>query len=333
MALPFIHPPYEAILFAPFSYLKFRGAYVAYLLFNVGMLAIAARLTRSWTPNLNQIYPWLSSAMMFLFLPTVVAFMQGQDSIILLLCLIASFAALERNRQGLAGVLLSLGLFKFQIVLPIALLFLGWRRWRFALGFALSGLALGVGSLAMVGIEGAKSYVQLLLSISARLSSQSEQASFGIPPLMMPNLRGLMFGLFGWAMSPAGIQTAVLALSAVCLLVTLVGSPKSSRRENGFLIAIIASAIVSYHSLIHDMSILLLPILLLLNQCIPGVGAKGSLERRVAEITSLAFISPMLLPFAPGRFYLVALVLGVFLYAALRWTSGAPLSSSAAPAE
>src|SRR5216683_5764161 len=42
MALPFIHPPYEALIFVPFSYLRFRSAYFAYLLFNVALLAISA---------------------------------------------------------------------------------------------------------------------------------------------------------------------------------------------------------------------------------------------------------------------------------------------------
>ena len=326
MALPFIHPPYEALLFVPFSYLRFRSAYFAYLLFNVALLAIAARLMRTWTPVLNQIYPWLSTAMMFLFLPTVVAFMQGQDSIILLLCLTATLAALERGREGLAGIFLGLGLFMFQIVLPIALLFLCWRRWRFSAGFTLSAVTLGVGSLAMVGFEAARSYVQLLLSISMRLGSHSEQATLGIPPLLMPNLRGLISGLFGSAISPAGIQTTVLALSAVCMLAVFVWTPKTGERQSGFLIAVIASTLISYHSLIHDMSILLLPILLLLNQCIQGVGQRGSLERRAGEITALTFISPMLFLFAPGHFYLVSLVLGAFLYSTLRWARAGKFS-------
>jgi hypothetical protein len=328
MALPFIHPPFEAVFFAPFSYLPFRGAYFAFLLFNVALLVISARLMRPWTSTLDQIYPWLSTAMMFLFLPTAVAFMQGQDSIVLLLCLTGAFAALERGHEELAGILLSLGLFRFQIVLPIAFLFLCWRRWRFSAVFALSGLALAVGSLGMVGVEGAKAYVRLLLSISVRLGSQSEQATFGVPPLMMPNLRGLTFGLFSSVMSPVRIQITVLVLSAVCMLATLFWGSRTQDLGGRFLIAVVASLIIGYHSLIHDMSILLLPILAILNQCIRGVNESRSLERRVVEVTTIAFISPMLFLFSPGHFYLVSLALCAFLYAALRWTRTVDLNKS-----
>ncbi len=328
MALPFIHPPYEVVLFVPFSYFPFRSAYFAFLLFNVALVMISARLMRPWTSTLDQIYPWLSAAMMFLFLPTVVAFMQGQDSIVLLLCLTGAFAALERGHEKLAGILLSLGLFKFQIVLPIAFLFLCWRRWRFSAAFALSGLALAVGSLAMVGIEGAKSYLRLLLSISVHLGSQSEQATFGVPPLMMPNLRGLTFGLFSSVMSPVGIQMTVLILSAICVLATFFWGSRTQEPEGKFLIAVVAGTVISYHSLIHDMSILLLPILVILNQCIRGVSESRSLERQAVEVATVAFISPMLFLFSPGRFYLVSLALCAFLYTALRWTRTADLNKS-----
>src|SRR5207244_13270755 len=77
-------------------------------------------------------------AMLSTFLPVNVALMQGQDSILLLVLLAAAFVALHRGRGFAAGTLVGLGLFKLQIVIPIAILFFAWRRWRFSAGFALS---------------------------------------------------------------------------------------------------------------------------------------------------------------------------------------------------
>src|SRR6266566_6535050 len=148
-ALPFDHWPYEALFFVPFSYLPFKSAYFAMLGFNLVVLALSVRLLRRWTSTLDGIYPWLSSVMVIVFLPTAFALMQGQDSILLLFCLAAAFLALERGREFLAGVLLSLGLFKFQIVLPIAVLFLLWKRWRFSAGFSISAAGLVVSSFAL----------------------------------------------------------------------------------------------------------------------------------------------------------------------------------------
>ena len=39
--LPFFHPSYEALLYAPFSLLKFRAAYLSFMFFNVIFLVLA----------------------------------------------------------------------------------------------------------------------------------------------------------------------------------------------------------------------------------------------------------------------------------------------------
>jgi Glycosyltransferase family 87 len=69
-------------------------------------------------------------------LPVGHALAQGQDSLIVLLLLLGMLTALDARRDELAGVFLSLALFRFQIALPIAFLFLAWRRFRVIAGFA-----------------------------------------------------------------------------------------------------------------------------------------------------------------------------------------------------
>src|SRR5258708_21749620 len=128
IALPFNHLAYEALLFVPYSYLSYRGGYFLFLATNVAVLAWAIRLMAPWTRNLRILILWLPTALFFTFLPIAAAFMQGQDSIILLLLFSGAFALLCLGRTAPAGFLVGLGLFKFQIVLPFALLFLLWRR-------------------------------------------------------------------------------------------------------------------------------------------------------------------------------------------------------------
>ena len=318
MALPFDHLSYEALLFVPFSYLPFRAAYFAMLAFNLVVLVLTVRVMRRWTSTLDGIYPWLSSVMVMVFLPTALALMQGQDSILLLFCLVAAFMALEGEGEFLAGVFLSLGLFKFQIVLPIALLFLLWKRWRFSAGFSSSAAALVVGSLALVGREAATSYFRLLLSMSMGLSSTMDQSRLGTPPSVMPNLRGLAFGLLNNRLPMPWIQTVIVVLSAICLVAAWIGGSRT-RRGSSLLIAIPASAAVSYHFHLHDMAILLLPILVWLDQCIQAVPQGDVHQRRVAQFAVLLFTFPVIFGFTPGHFYLTALVICGFLFVALRW--------------
>jgi Glycosyltransferase family 87 len=119
--LPFIRPAYQALLFAPFSWLRYRTAYLVFLAANLVLLGISFRLLRPFMDRLAEIYRWLPAAMFLGYLPIAAALMQGQDSILLLTLLLAAAVSLGRGRDLTAGLLAGLGLFKFQIVLPIAL--------------------------------------------------------------------------------------------------------------------------------------------------------------------------------------------------------------------
>src|SRR5216683_1430311 len=151
IALPFNHLAYESLIFAPYSFVSYRAGYFLFLATNGLLLAFALRLMAPWTRNLRSMFLWLPGAMFFTFLPVVAAFMQGQDSIILLLLFSGAFTLISSGRMLSAGFLVGLGLFKFQIALPLALLFLIWRRWRFVGGFALSAAAVFAVSFCLVG--------------------------------------------------------------------------------------------------------------------------------------------------------------------------------------
>ena len=318
VTMPFDHLAYEAVFFSPFSYLPFKSAYFVFLVINLIALAVSVLLIRRWTSTLDNIFPWVTPVLIGVFLPTAVALMQGQESVLLLLCLIVSFSALEKGNDLLAGAVLSLALFKFQIALPIAFLFLLWRRWRFVLGFSSCAVALIAGSFELVGRQATASYIGLLLSMSVRLHSVVDQARLGVPPTAMPNLRGLIIGLFGQRLFGTSTQIAILILSAIVMLAAYLRGRKVVGGR-GLLIAILAAALVSYHSLIHDMTILLLPIVVLLSECIPAVpnGVRG--HRLIAGCAALLFTAPVLFCFAPEDFYLASLATIALFSVFVRW--------------
>ncbi len=179
IALPFNHLAYEALLFVPFSLLSYRTAYFTLLGLNLTVLAITFKFLRPWMKNLAVIYRWLPPVMFLAFLPVAAALLQGQDSILLLTLLAASLVSLHSGRELAAGVLVGLGLFKFQIVIPIALLFLVWRRWRFSAGFVLAAILVGLLSLSLVGLSQVGVYFRSLLLMSLRLASPVDQFKYG----------------------------------------------------------------------------------------------------------------------------------------------------------
>src|SRR5581483_9579773 len=166
VALPFVSPAYEAWVLAPLSLLPFRSAYCAFLGLNLIALWLCFALLRPWMGNLRAIYPWLPGALFLGFLPVATALIEGQDSVLLTLLLTAAFVCLIRNRNFAAGILTGMGLFKFPIVLPIALLFLLWRRWNFLFGFALAAGALAATCVWLTGVPQTKLYAETLLSVA-----------------------------------------------------------------------------------------------------------------------------------------------------------------------
>src|SRR6266704_2711375 len=97
--MPFIRPPFDALVFVPLSYLSYSSAYVTFLILSVGLLAISVGLLSPWTGNLRENHKLLPFAIFASFVPVASALMLGQDSILLLALLSASMLALEKERD------------------------------------------------------------------------------------------------------------------------------------------------------------------------------------------------------------------------------------------
>ena len=313
IALPFIRPAYQALLFAPLSLLPYRTAYLAFLAVNMVLLWASFRLLRPRMNRLAQVYRWLPAAMFLGFLPVAAALIQGQDSVLLLTLLAAALASLDRDRELSAGMLVGLGLFKFQIVIPIGLLFLAWRRWRFFVGFALSSLVVGVASVWLVGLSQAGVYVRSLIAMGSGSANRADQFRYPISLNVMPNLHGLIFGLAGARVSAFWIATATVILSGVVGLLAAAGLPKDERGADALVLAITASAVVSYYLFIHDLSVLLVPIVITLDRFIEAEATGDELGRLKGRASALLFVSPICMSYIPDYFYVVSLPLLAFL--------------------
>src|SRR5207247_123759 len=99
------------------------------------------------------------------------------------------YANLKRHREIIAGSILALGLYKPQLVVPLAGILTISGYWRVMLGFVGTGAILSAISLAMVGWQG----VVGLFSIVAEM----DRPTSIVYPESMTNLRGLSFLLLG----------------------------------------------------------------------------------------------------------------------------------------
>jgi glycosyl transferase family 87 len=293
--LSITHPAFEELLFVPLSLLSYRGAYFVFMAFNGGLLILCVWLMRFRLIVLSERWKWFPALLFAAFYPITRTLTQGQDSIIMVALLAAALRSLDTGKEMTAGLLVGIGIFKFQIALPIALLFVIWRRWRFALGFGISSSVAALTSLWIVGTDGARRYVDILFSMSVHLSSRLDTFRDPTTPFEMLNLRGLISAIYA-NLSPPLIQVLVFAASAVVLLL-------AARQRPSLPLAITAGSLVSYHFIAHDASILIIVI----------AAALCSASVRNAVLAVLLLIAP-LCAIIPVYGYLAAIpLIGLFL--------------------
>jgi len=244
--LPFNHPAYETLFYLPLTLLSYRSAYYAMTIVNLILLMGLVFALRPQIRALSEVWVWLPTMIFLGFLPFAVTVIQGQDSVLLTLCIALAGLALDRGREREAGLLLALGLFKFQFILPIALLLALWRKWKTVGWFAAGACLLGAMSLAITGPGATSEYFHSLNSMSSTLSKAAEDV-YGIHPAVMPNLRGLCYP-----------STALTVLLSVLLL------GWAATRKYSFDLAVLVAVLVSYHCLYHDLSVLAVPLIRIL---------------------------------------------------------------------
>jgi len=251
----YIHPPFGTLLFLPICFWSLQTAYLLWCVLNVAVLAYTAIVFQR---HVFKRFDWrVLLPLFFLFPPVLIGFLQGQDSLLLLLIMTLAVVELRRDRNFTAGCLLGCGLFKFHIVFTLIVLVASLRRKGLLRGFAFVFVTLLVISAGICGWAFLTAYPRLLMSLSS-------QPLANIHPAAMANIRGLV--------SVSGVvQGTVARLALICIGSLLLlwhawRSFKSSRSKFAdatnlaFGNFVLAAILVSYHLSPSDLCIALLPI-------------------------------------------------------------------------
>jgi hypothetical protein len=326
--LPFNHPPFEALLFAPLAGLPYVTAYLVWAVFNIVLILGFWTLLRPRLPSLHSLLPALPLLAMFAFYPAMMAMLQGQDSILLLFLYGLAFSALATGRSFVAGLCLALALFKFQLVLPFVVVLSVRRQWKALAGFSLTAFVLLLVSVAVVGWNGVMAYPGFVL----RLNRSPAQA--GIDPRDMPNLRGLISGSLHLTGMPVILLLITLSIGLVALVVRWWNVQPGQKFELGFSLCLAVTTIISYHLFAHDLSVLMLPILLIAELLLADQLVGPARRLLIASLVAL-FLTPL---YAVLQFWLREMNLMVFVVAmfatgtAIALTSKSGLASVDNPA-
>jgi hypothetical protein len=308
-------PAYEALLFVPLSFVKYRTAYILFFAANLALLGLSIQMLKPFLKKLDEVWRWLPAAVFLCFFPVAIAIVQGQDSIVLLTLMVASAVSFYRGRETGAGVFLGLTLFKFQFAIPIALLFLFWRRWRMLAGFAATAVVVAAISLSLAGLEGLRIATHNLLYSSPSLLSPSRFAlvwpHVGISHSVMPGLWSLLPGLAG-----SHISTAKVVAAAILCSILLVAW--AAFRSANFALAVLVALLVSAHGTISDAVLLVIPIAMVLDSRLAVSTGRSRLWSR--NVGCILFVGPLLC-FLAGSTYCLLAVLMLGLLLPLRYTS------------
>jgi hypothetical protein len=285
-ALPYNHPAFEAVLFVPFTYVSYPLAFVLWDVTNLVMVGTLPFLLR---PHLRELqnYTWPLWVLTSLaFFPIFAALLQGQDAILLLFLYALALLSLKKDRDAFAGSWLAIGLFKPHLILPFVLLLLLQGRKKILYGFVPMAVALTLISTAIAGGEVLKLYPAYVAHLEQTL------AGGAIVPSDMPNLRGAL------ALLLPGARHLVTLVLAISLGLLLYASLECRRVGNDlfdlkFSLAAIATVLVSYHVMMYDLSLLMLPVLLLVNQLLIENKFRG--YRRMLTIITMGafFFAPL----------------------------------------
>jgi hypothetical protein len=256
----FLHPPFEALLFAPLARLPYTTAYILWDVANLLMLAVCLFLLRPFARHFDRDARLLFTLAMLY--PLISTLGEGQDSMLLLLLYVLAFLHLKKGGDFTAGCALGASLFRFQFTLPFLIVLLARRRWRALVGASAVGALLAAISVGLIGQTGIRSYVHMLLT---------RTRGTYVAAVQMPTLRGFIDTLLASRVSELA-RGILVGLSSLLLLVWLLWKwanktwePEARSFDLMFSLSVVVAFMLSFHALIHTMLVLGLPMLLVLD--------------------------------------------------------------------
>ncbi len=191
-----LYPPQVSIFFAPFARLPYPWALLFWL--SLSKLTYAVCCYAAWRvcPNLRNY--WLTVFILAVAFPAfwhLVAW--GQTSALALACFTLTFFAFRSKREFLAGLALGSLLFKPQLALAAALVFLITLRWRVIAGATLSAAAQLFAAFLYYGIRPIHEWFKRLMEAPHLLPLPRAQAlSNALPAHILEHARSFAHNFF-----------------------------------------------------------------------------------------------------------------------------------------
>ncbi len=261
---PFVNPPFYAVAMVPLARLPYLGALALWWGFGLGCLLLTARWLRAASFPERPLSLRESLLLPWLFFPTIIWFLYGQNSALSLALLTAWLLGLRRGRDVAAGLALGLLFFKPQLGLGPVIVMLAARRWRgIAAAAVTAGLWTALGYLAVPGAM--RDYLRVAPLLFDFLRS-SDYNTWGI------------ISLFGFATNlcddlSRGLGSALALLLSAASALAIWGAwqrtawtPGSRSWDLRMAATTALGIIMAPHLFLYDATLLLLPLALMIGR-------------------------------------------------------------------
>lgn len=246
----FITPPFLALLFIPFSKLPYLWSYLTFSVVNLLALFCSIKLLREEKPL--RTFLWT-----LCWFPIFATISFGQNSLISLLILSLAYVLWRRNQILFAGIIASFILFKPQLIVGVATLWLiRWRKdWKALLGLLLGSFSIG-GVMLIYMPAALKDYLQLTLNFLPNMIYNDQ-----FPLYHLHTLRGFLILLL------PGMDTLIDGLVILMTLIAIIFFIRFVIKEYDHLSICFSAAIaltifITPHAMIYDWALLLIPAIL-----------------------------------------------------------------------
>lgn len=279
-----LYPPQVSILFASWARLSYSWALAGWLAVSgllYGLCCFSVWRTCAGLHGEKLAVLWLAIAFPGFFH----LILWGQASALALVCFTLAYLALRSKREFLAGLALGSLMFKPQLGVAAAVIFLATRRWKVVAAAAIAAAVQVSIALVYYGIGPLREWLRVLFDL------------FNSIPVLEPKLYQSHSLRSFWALliSSPGTSLGLYLASACAVLIIAVacwcGSQPLPLRYSALLLA---TVLVSPHLVVYDL-VLLGPAILFLAGWL-AEQRHSSFTASMAAILCLVYLSPLLGP-------------------------------------
>jgi alpha-1,2-mannosyltransferase len=280
-----LYPPQVSLFFAPLANFSYGWALSLWWVFNAVLYSACGYTIWRACPRLRNhggTVALLAAAFPAFF--NLIAW--GQTSGLALACFTGMFFLLRDRRDFLAGLLLGCLIFKPQLGLAAAIVFVAIGAWKIILGAILSAVVQLSAGILDYGMEPLQQWARLLLNLRSVMSALEPK------PYQTHSLRTFWSMLIPWPNLAFGLYV-LTALAVLAMMITLWRNcaPMSLR----FSALLLTTVLVAPHLTVYDL-VILAPAFLLLSDwllALDGTLARYGLGSLLYSCYALPLLGPI----------------------------------------